>query len=376
MAELELRHISKSFREQAVLRDISLRVPNGSFTILLGPSGCGKSTLLRIIAGLDAQTAGQVLIDGKVVDHLPPAERDIAMVFQQYALYPHLSVRENLAFALKMRRAPRHVIDNRIAEAAQLLEIQPLLDRKPKDLSGGQRQRVAMGRAIVRKPKLFLFDEPLSNLDAQLRTSMRIELKKLQQRLQATMIYVTHDQVEAMTLGDRIVVIEGGRIRQADDPQRTYSSPADPFVASFIGTPPMNLWEGTIEAQGANALFRAGDLTLPLPAQVRSLLPPHPSVLTVGIRPEDISTETFAQSVPVTATVDLIEDLGADLLIHCRVDQVKLVARTHRHTGIATGSQIALFFPVNKLHVFIDQRRVDFPVITVPDSTVAPPERA
>ncbi|MBI4000453.1 MAG: ATP-binding cassette domain-containing protein, partial [Nitrospira defluvii] len=195
MAELELRAVSKSYRDQAVLRDISLQVPDGSFTILLGPSGCGKSTLLRIIAGLDAQTSGQVLIDGLAVDHLPPAERDIAMVFQQYALYPHLSVRENLAFALTIRRTPRHVIDERIAEAAQLLDIHPLLDRKPKDLSGGQRQRVAMGRAIVRKPKLFLFDEPLSNLDAQLRTSMRIELKKLQQRLQATMVYVTHDQV-------------------------------------------------------------------------------------------------------------------------------------------------------------------------------------
>ena len=218
MAELELRNISKSFGDQPVLRDLSLQVPDGSFTILLGPSGCGKSTLLRIIAGLDSQTAGQVRIDGTVVDHLPPAERDIAMVFQQYALYPHLSVRENLAFALTIRRTPRRVIDERIAEAAQLLDIEPLLDRKPKDLSGGQRQRVAMGRAIVRKPKLFLFDEPLSNLDAQLRTSMRIELKKLQQRLQATMIYVTHDQVEAMTLGDRIVVIEGGRIRQADEP--------------------------------------------------------------------------------------------------------------------------------------------------------------
>ena len=210
MAELELRNISKSFGDQPVLRDLSLQVPDGSFTILLGPSGCGKSTLLRIIAGLDSQTAGQVCIDGTVVDHLPPAERDIAMVFQQYALYPHLSVRENLAFALTIRRTPRRVIDERIAEAAQLLDIEPLLDRKPKDLSGGQRQRVAMGRAIVRKPKLFLFDEPLSNLDAQLRTTMRIELKKLQQRLQATMIYVTHDQVEAMTLGDRIVVIEGG----------------------------------------------------------------------------------------------------------------------------------------------------------------------
>lgn len=359
MAELELRHISKSFREQNVLHDISLLVPDGSFTILLGPSGCGKSTLLRIIAGLDAQTSGQVLIDGKQVDHLPPAERDIAMVFQHYALYPHLSVRENLAFALKMRRAPRRIIEDRIAEAAQLLEIEPLLDRKPKDLSGGQRQRVAMGRAIVRKPKLFLFDEPLSNLDAQLRTSMRIELKKLQQRLQATMIYVTHDQVEAMTLGDRIVVIEGGRIRQADDPQQTYNAPADPFVASFIGTPPMNLWEGILRTQGAERMFQSGDMTLPLPTHFLPALPPPTSTLTLGIRPEDVSLQDRPPSIRVQAQVELIEDLGADLLIHCRIGNLKLVARADRNTGMTTDRATPLFLPVNKLHLFVDQHRVD-----------------
>ena len=361
MAELELRAVSKSFREQRVLRDISLTVPNGSFTILLGPSGCGKSTLLRIIAGLDAHTTGQILIDGHGVDHLPPAERDIAMVFQHYALYPHLSVRDNLAFGLKMRRVPRHVIDDRIAEAAHLLEIQPLLDRKPKDLSGGQRQRVAMGRAIVRKPKLFLFDEPLSNLDAQLRTSMRIELKKLQQRLQATMIYVTHDQVEAMTLGDRIVVIEGGRIRQADDPQQTYTAPADPFVASFIGTPPMNLWEGNLRVQEQKTVFTSGDITFPLPAPLLPALPPHASTLTLGIRPEDITWQHTPQSVQVDAQVELIEDLGADLLIHSRVGHLKLVARADRETGITTGTTTRLFFPLHKLHLFINHRRVDLP---------------
>src|SRR5574338_1525548 len=260
MAELQLRSISKSFRDQTVLREISLQVQDGSFTILLGPSGCGKSTLLRIIAGLEAQTSGQVLIDGAAVDHLAPAERDIAMVFQQYALYPHLSVRENLAFALTIRRTPRHVIDDRIAEVAQLLEIHQLLGRKPKDLSGGQRQRVAMGRAMVRRPKLFLFDEPLSNLDAQLRTNTRIELKKLQQRLGVTMIYVTHDQVEAMTLGDVIVVMERGRIRQADPPHETYLRPADPFVAGFIGTPPMNVWSGRLDRRAAAWVFRRGSL--------------------------------------------------------------------------------------------------------------------
>ena len=361
MAQLELRSISKSFRDQPVLRDISLSVPNGSFTILLGPSGCGKSTLLRIIAGLDSQTSGQVLIDGNEVDRLPPAERDIAMVFQHYALYPHLSVRDNLAFALKMRRVPRHVIDDRVAEAAHLLEIQPLLDRKPKDLSGGQRQRVAMGRAIVRKPKLFLFDEPLSNLDAQLRTSMRIELKKLQQRLRATMIYVTHDQVEAMTLGDRIVVIEGGRIRQADAPQQTYTAPADPFVASFIGTPPMNLWEGLLTMQGEESLFTSGDLTFPLPAQLLPSLPPQASTLMLGIRPEDITWQHAPPSIQVDAQVELIEDLGADLLIHCRVGDRKLVARADRNTDITAGMGIPIFFPLHKLHLFIEQRRVDLP---------------
>ena len=359
MAELELRGISKSFRDQAVLRDISLQVPDGSFTILLGPSGCGKSTLLRIIAGLDNQTSGQVCIDGTAVDHLPPAERDIAMVFQQYALYPHLSVRENLAFALTIRRTPRRVIDERIAEAAQLLDIQPLLDRKPKDLSGGQRQRVAMGRAIVRKPKLFLFDEPLSNLDAQLRTSMRIELKKLQQRLQATMIYVTHDQVEAMTLGDRIVVIEGGRIRQMDAPHRTYAAPADPFVASFIGTPPMNLWEGVLTTRDDKTVFQSNDLTVPLPARLTPPQARQESAATIGIRPEDIALRETPAAIQVDGLLELVEDLGADLLLHCRVGDHRLVVRAARRTDTVPDQTVKLFFPVDKLHLFIDNRRVD-----------------
>lgn len=356
MAELELRAVSKSFRHQPVLHDISLQVPDGSFTILLGPSGCGKSTLLRIIAGLDAQTSGHVLIDRVPVDHLPPAERDIAMVFQQYALYPHLSVRENLAFALTIRRTPRNVIDARIAEAAQLLDIQPLLDRKPKDLSGGQRQRVAMGRAIVRKPKLFLFDEPLSNLDAQLRTSMRIELKKLQQRLQATIIYVTHDQVEAMTLGDRIVVLEGGRVRQVDPPQRLYAAPADPFVASFIGTPPMNLWPGTLTRHNDRTVFVSGDMDLPLPSGLPTPTIKPESVITLGIRPEDIRLQEEAGTIRMQAIVELIEDLGADLLFHCRVAHLPLVVRTARGTEGNPGREF--FFPIDKLHFFLDNHRL------------------
>jgi multiple sugar transport system ATP-binding protein len=343
----------------SLLGDISLQVPDGSFTILLGPSGCGKSTLLRIIAGLDAQTSGQVLIDGAIVDPLPPAERDIAMVFQQYALYPHLSVRENMAFALKMRGAPRPVIEERITEAAQLLDIHPLLDRKPKDLSGGQRQRVAMGRAIVRKPKLFLFDEPLSNLDAQLRTAMRIELKKLQQRLQATIIYVTHDQVEAMTLGDRIVVMESGSVRQVDPPQRLYAAPADPFVASFIGTPAMNLWPGILTRQNGQTFFRNDGVELPLPAALSSFPATVESVATLGIRPEDICLQEAAGTVRLQAMVDLVEDLGADLLLHCRVGHLPLVVRTARVTDGKPALVISLFIPVDKLHLFLDNKRLD-----------------
>ena len=357
MAELELRAVSKSFRHHTVLRDISLHVPDGSFTILLGPSGCGKSTLLRIIAGLDNQSSGQVLIDGMAVDPLPPAERDIAMVFQHYALYPHLSVRENLAFALKMRLTPRNVIQERIAEAAQLLDIHALLDRKPKDLSGGQRQRVAMGRAIVRKPKLFLFDEPLSNLDAQLRTSMRIELKKLQQRLRATIIYVTHDQVEAMTLGDRIVVLEGGSIRQVDDPQRLYAAPADPFVASFIGTPPMNLWTGTLARPAGQAVFRSDALTLPLPPALQSISADPASHVTLGIRPEDLQLHEQAEVISIRATVELIEDLGADLLIHGRVGRLPLIVRTGRGFHGQAGTELSVFLPLDKLHLFVNDQR-------------------
>ena len=359
MAELELRAVSKSFHHHTVLRDVSLHVPEGSFTILLGPSGCGKSTLLRIIAGLDSQSSGQVLIDGVPVDALPPAERDIAMVFQQYALYPHLSVRENMAFALKMRGTARKVIEDRIAEASQLLDIHPLLDRKPKDLSGGQRQRVAMGRAIVRKPKLFLFDEPLSNLDAQLRTSMRIELKKLQQRLQATIIYVTHDQVEAMTLGDRIVVLEDGSVRQVDPPQRLYAAPADPFVAAFIGTPPMNLWAGALTRQNDQTFFRSDAMDLPLPAAVLALPAVPQPVVTLGIRPEDIRLQEEAEAIGVQATVELVEDLGADLLFHCRVGQLPLVVRTARGIEGQAGLVWRVFFPLKHLHLFVGNHRLD-----------------
>lgn len=360
MADLEIRGISKRFDKGLVLDNISLKVPDGTFAILLGPSGCGKSTLLRIIAGLEPHTSGQVFIDGAPVDRLSPAARDIAMVFQHYALYPHLSVRENLAFGLSMRKTPRHVIEERIADTAQLLNIQELLDRKPKDLSGGQRQRVAMGRAMVRKPKLFLFDEPLSNLDAQLRTNTRIELKKLQQRLGATIIYVTHDQVEAMTLGDVVVVMDGGHIQQADPPHRTYLHPANPFVASFIGTPPMNLWQGRLRQEGGTGIFRVGGLEWTLPPFAMGDMGSFAGHAVLGIRPEDIRLEpTTRPAIHIEASIDLSEDLGADQIVHFSVMGESLVVRVSQRPLVSPGQTLCLSLPHDKLHLFIDDRRIN-----------------
>jgi multiple sugar transport system ATP-binding protein len=360
MADLELRGISKRFDAHVVLDDISLKVADGAFTILLGPSGCGKSTLLRIIAGLEHQTSGEVFIGGRPVDALSPADRDIAMVFQHYALYPHLSARDNLAFGLTMRKTPQSVIEERIAEAAQLLDIEQLLDRKPKDLSGGQRQRVAMGRAMVRKPKLFLFDEPLSNLDAQLRTNTRIELKKLQQRLGATIVYVTHDQVEAMTLGDVIVVMEAGRIRQIDPPHQTYLRPADPFVAGFIGTPPMNLWSGKLERCDGGWCFRRGEFVIRLPVFHAGTPLREGSEAVLGIRPENIRTApTSDASIRLDALVDFTEDLGADQILHCSVADEPIIVRLSQQPPIAPGRRLPLQGRPDDWHLFLDNRRVN-----------------
>jgi ABC-type sugar transport system ATPase subunit len=269
-----------------------------------------------------------------------------------------LSVRENLAFALKMRRTPRSVIEERIAEAAQLLDIHRFLDRKPRELSGGQRQRVAMGRAIVRKPKLFLFDEPLSNLDARLRTTMRVELKKLQQRLAATMIYVTHDQVEAMTLGDQIVVMEAGEVRQDDTPHRLYSEPATPFVASFIGTPPMNLWEGMLNETSEGLSFRSDGFELSVPPQLVAAQRPERSAAVFGIRPEDISLQDSPDTIPITVDVEVVEDLGAERLVHGRLGRCSITVRTGQSFADRHGESIRLFLPASKLHLFQGQRRV------------------
>ena len=311
MAAVTLENVRKTYPGNVeAVKGVSLTIPDGSFTVLLGPSGCGKSTLLRMIAGLETITAGTCSIGDRVVNDIEPADRDIAMVFQNYALYPHMSVYDNMAYGLRNRRTPKDEIERRVAEAAKLLGIEEFLDRKPRALSGGQRQRVAMGRAIVRDPLVFLFDEPLSNLDAKLRVSMRIEIRRLHNRLKATSIFVTHDQVEAMTLADQVVVMNGGRIEQVGAPTEVYSRPASTFVATFIGSPPMNLLRGKIvgpgqvEAGGGTIAFVASAFDAPIGTSV-----------DVGIRAEDIETISGGDGT-LAFTPEFVEELGATRVIH------------------------------------------------------------
>ncbi len=359
MAGFTLTQISKSFGHTMVLNNISLEASDGEFVVLLGPSGCGKSTLLRIIAGLEAQTSGSVNIGDHVVDSLPPRDRDIAMVFQQYALYPHLTVRENLAFGLKMRKEPSAVIEKRIGEAAELLEIHDLLDRKPKELSGGQRQRVAMGRAIVRKPKLFLFDEPLSNLDARLRASMRVELKKLHQRLGVTMIYVTHDQVEAMTLGQKIVIMDQGSILQIGTTDQIYNQPTNPFVAAFIVNPPINHIEGTIHIEHQTLEFYAGDFALKLETQAHIETAIQSDAAVLGIRPEDIRLDIPNEPhLTLSGIIDVVENLGGDHIVYLISQEQHLTARTAPNSRRRAEDPITAYVPLQKLHLFVNRVRI------------------
>ena len=358
MGSLELIAIEKSFKDTSVLRHISLQASEGEFIVLLGPSGCGKSTLLRIIAGLEPQTNGTVTIGGRVVDHLSPRDRDIAMVFQHYALYPHLTVRENLAFGLKMRKESQAVIEDRIKEAADLLEIHELLDRLPRELSGGQRQRVAMGRAIVRKPKLFLFDEPLSNLDARLRTSLRVELKKLHQRLKTTMVYVTHDQVEAMTLGQKIVILHKGRVQQIGSARQIYDKPENTFVAGFIGNPPMNLFKGSLAVDNAVTQFSFGGISIALPFV--SLSSDYPEA-HLGVRPEDIQLEPAPPAaITLSGTVELVENLGADVLLYISAFEQRFIVRIPPMFSKAPGESVDLHIPSGRLHLFVNDHRFDW----------------
>ena len=360
---LVLNGIEKSFKDTSVLKNISLQASEGEFIVLLGPSGCGKSTLLRIIAGLEPQTSGTISIGGRVVDHLSPRDRDIAMVFQQYALYPHLTVRENLAFGLKMRKEAQSVIEERIKESADLLEIHDLLDRLPKELSGGQRQRVAMGRAIVRKPKLFLFDEPLSNLDARLRASLRVELKKLHERLRTTMIYVTHDQVEAMTLGQKIMILNKGNVQQIGTSMQIYNRPENPFVAGFIGNPPMNLFRGRLDVHNGVAQFQSNDMKIPLPSVSISSGSSGSSGNTdtyLGVRPEDIQLEpSLTPALTLSGTVEVVENLGADVLLYVTLFDQRMIVRMPPTILKSPGDAVVMHIPENRLHVFVNGHRLE-----------------
>jgi multiple sugar transport system ATP-binding protein len=323
MAEVMFDKVEKIYDNGAVaVHDFSLEIGDGEFVVLVGPSGCGKTTALRMVAGLEDITDGRVSIGGRVVNDLTPKERDIAMVFQNYALYPHLSVADNIAFGLRLRRTPRDIVDERVAWAAQLLGLTPYLQRRPKELSGGQRQRVAMGRAIVRKPQVFLMDEPLSNLDAKLRVQMRAEIARIQHDVDVTTIYVTHDQVEAMTMGDRVAVMRKGELQQMAEPQKLYDSPKNLFVASFIGSPSMNIFEATVERRGEGLAVKLGDQELPVPGDVARR---HPALagyvgrtLAVGIRPEHGEDAAVAKNggARLRGRVLLTEALGSEILVH------------------------------------------------------------
>jgi multiple sugar transport system ATP-binding protein len=354
MAGVILDHVAKRYGNVSVIEDLNLDIPDHEFMVLVGPSGCGKSTALRMIAGLEEISDGEIRIGERVVNELPPKSRDIAMVFQNYALYPHMTVRENLEFGLRVRKTPLAETERLVQEAAQILEISNLLDRKPKQLSGGQRQRVALGRAIVRKPAVFLFDEPLSNLDAKLRVLMRAEIKKLQQRLKTTTVYVTHDQIEAMTMGQRIAVMKDGKIQQVGTPLEIYGRPENLFVANFIGTPPMNFLPATL-ADGGKTL--AGkEFSLPVPKSLRALTSgPDGRKVIVGIRPENIldpSESARGDTARLSGKAEVVEPLGDKVIIHVRVGDDVLVYQVEPHAMPEMGDNVELVLELDKLHLF------------------------
>jgi multiple sugar transport system ATP-binding protein len=330
MADVQLKEVDKVYEGDVhAVQDLSLYVQDGEFLVLVGPSGCGKTTALRMIAGLEEITDGTITIGERVVNNLSPKDRDIAMVFQNYALYPHLSVADNIAFGLRLRKSPKSLVNERIAWAAKLLDLTPYLDRKPRELSGGQRQRVAMGRAIVREPQVFLMDEPLSNLDAKLRVQMRAEIAKLQHDLGTTTIYVTHDQVEAMTMGDRVAVMSMGLLQQVDTPQRLYDEPANLFVAGFIGTPPMNLFEGVVHTSGGDVSVSIGSSTLPVAgvcvARYSAIRGMDGADVVVGVRAEDVHPASTRPDLPtIDARVELVEALGSGLMVYLAIDAARV----------------------------------------------------
>ncbi len=354
MAQVSLDQVRKVYDGGVeAVHDFTLDIADGEFVVLVGPSGCGKSTTLRMIAGLEEVSSGEITIGDRVVNDVHPKDRDIAMVFQNYALYPHMSVYNNMAFALKLRKTPKSEIDRRVREAASILGITELLNRKPRQLSGGQRQRVAVGRAIVREPKAFLFDEPLSNLDAKLRVTTRAELKALHMRLKTTTVYVTHDQEEAMTLGDRVVVMQGGVIQQAAGPFEVYSRPVNRFVAAFIGTPPMNFLEGSLEGSGSGLTFVGeGGERIPVASGHASMLGDHRGErVSLGVRPQGL-VERPDGSGALHATVRVVEPLGSEMDVTLRAGEATLVARVKAHAGMPIGSEVTFDLDPELTHYF------------------------
>lgn len=358
MASIKFDQVYKRFGETLVLKDLNLDIADQEFLVLVGPSGCGKSTALRCLAGLEEISAGQILIGERVVNDMPPKDRDIAMVFQSYALYPHMSVYDNMAFGLRLRKMPKQEIDRRVKEAAEILGIGHLLDRKPKALSGGQRQRVALGRAIVRDPAVFLMDEPLSNLDAKLRVQTRAEISKLHQRLGTTFIYVTHDQTEAMTMGTRIAVMRDGVLQQIDTPKNLYDYPANMFVAGFIGSPSMNFFEAKLERANGGLVVDTGAFALPLPKEKANAVSSHVGKsIFFGIRPEDIHDVQFvprgvSEEAKLQANASLVEVMGSEVFVYIERGGQEFVGRFDPRTTVSTGKPLEAVVDMSRMHIF------------------------
>jgi multiple sugar transport system ATP-binding protein len=356
MATVTIRNLNKNYENGFhAVKDVNLEIRDKEFVVLVGPSGCGKTTTLRMVAGLEEITSGEILIGNRVINELPPMDRDIAMVFQNYALYPHKSVYQNMAFGLQMRKYPKEEIEKRVREAADILGIGPLLERKPRQLSGGQRQRVAVGRAIVRHPEVFLFDEPLSNLDAQLRVQMRVELKRLHERLETTAIYVTHDQVEAMTLGDRVVVMKDGWVQQVGEPLELYGKPANKFVASFIGSPAMNFVDVTVTDLGGALWADAEGLRLKVPSQFVERARAHTGGrLTLGVRPEALHPATGSDHADYSfdTAVDVVEPLGNEILLNFRAGGAPMVARVDPAVRVKAHQSFRVALDPERVHFF------------------------
>lgn len=357
MASVTYNDVYKRFGDVEVITDMNVEIEDKEFVVFVGPSGCGKSTLLRLLAGLEEISEGQILIGDRVVNDVPPKDRDIAMVFQSYALYPHMSVYDNMAFGLKLRRTPKDEIDRRVKDAAEILGLAHLLDRKPKALSGGQRQRVAVGRAIVREPAVFLMDEPLSNLDAKLRVTARAEISKLHRRLGTTFIYVTHDQVEAMTMGDRILVLKDGILQQIDSPRNLYEEPNNIFVAGFIGSPSMNFFDATLVGEEGNLYIDTGDFRVPVPEDRRAAFDSYVGKEVIfGIRPEHLHAKQFTPpkivAAPVEANVEVVELLGHELHLYLSSGQNSFVATVDTRLAPTAGQDLDLVMDMTRMHLF------------------------